>query len=141
MRRYRSAGERSLKSKSSLRLSQYENSANSEDDENESDSDTYETDVDKLSKIIASYGIEVRYLAIASYLRSYVSVICDCLQKPALFVLKLNSILLPQLTGTLNIYPSPVYQVLNVNWSAFVKGILPTLQSHGWNNRGIARKF
>ena len=32
------------------------------------------------------------------------------------------------------LYPSPVYQVLNVNWSAFVKGILPTLQSHGWNN-------
>ena len=63
MRRYRSAGERSLKSKSSLRLSQYENSANSEDDENESDSDTYETDADKMSKIIASYGIEVRYLA------------------------------------------------------------------------------
>ena len=24
----------------------------------------------------------------------------------------------------------PVYQVLNVNWSAFLKGILPTLQSH-----------
>ena len=35
---------------------------------------------------------------------------------------------------TLNIYPSPVYQVLNVSWSAFVKGILPTLQSHSWNN-------
>ena len=33
-----------------------------------------------------------------------------------------------------NINLSPVYQVLNVNWSAFVKGILPTLQSHGWNN-------
>ena len=31
-------------------------------------------------------------------------------------------------------YPSPVYQVLNVNWSAFVKDILPTLQTHGWNN-------
>ena len=32
-------------------------------------------------------------------------------------------------------YPSiPVYQVLNVNWSAFLKGILPTLQSHGWDN-------
>ena len=23
---------------------------------------------------------------------------------------------------------------INVNWSAFLKGILPTLQSHGWNN-------
>ena len=39
-----------------------------------------------------------------------------------------------QFTDTVNIYPSPVYQVLNVNWSAFLKGILPTLQSHGWNN-------
>ena len=38
-----------------------------------------------------------------------------------------NSILLPQFTDTLNIYPSPVYQVLNVNWSTFLKGILPTL--------------
>ena len=49
---------------------------------------------------------------------------------------KLSSILLPQLTDTLNIYPSPVYQVLNVNWpwSAFLKGILPTLQGHGWYN-------
>ena len=25
-----------------------------------------------------------------------------------------------------------MYQVLYVNWSALVKGILPTLQSHGW---------
>ena len=56
------------------------------------------------------------------------------LAKTCIFVPKLNSILLPQLTDTLNIYPSPVYQVLNVNWSAFVKGILPTLQSHSWNN-------
>ena len=34
----------------------------------------------------------------------------------------------------LNIYPFPVYQVLNVNWSALLNGILPTLQSHGWYN-------
>ena len=54
--------------------------------------------------------------------------------KPALFAPKLNSILLPQFTDTLNIYPSPVYQVLNVNWSTFLRGILPTLQSHGWYN-------
>ena len=47
---------------------------------------------------------------------------------------KLNSILLPQFTDTLNIYPPPVYQVLNVNWSTFLKGILPTLLSHRWNN-------
>ena len=32
------------------------------------------------------------------------------------------------------IYPSQVYQVLNVNWSACMKGILPTLQSHRWKN-------
>ena len=24
--------------------------------------------------------------------------------------------------------------LLNVNWSTFLKGILPTLQGHGWNN-------
>ena len=35
---------------------------------------------------------------------------------------------------TLNNYPSPVYQVLNVNLSAFLKGILQTLQSYRWNN-------
>ena len=51
-----------------------------------------------------------------------------------MFAAKLNSILLPQFTDTLNIYPSPLYQVSNANWSAFLKGILPTLQSHGWNN-------
>ena len=27
-----------------------------------------------------------------------------------------------------------MYQVLNVNWSAFLNGILLTFQSHGWNN-------
>ena len=56
------------------------------------------------------------------------------LQKPTLFAPKLNSILLLQFIVTLNIYPSPVYQVLNFNWSALLKGILPTHQSHGWNN-------
>ena len=61
MRRFTS-GERSLTSnpRLSLRLSQSENSNDSEDDENASDSDTYQTDVDKLSKIIASHGIKVR---------------------------------------------------------------------------------
>ena len=34
----------------------------------------------------------------------------------------------------LNIYPSPVYQVLTVNWSAIVKGILLTIQGHSWKN-------
>ena len=51
-----------------------------------------------------------------------------------MFTPKLNSILLPQFTDTFNIYPSPVYQGLTVNWSAFLNSILPTLQSHGWNN-------
>ena len=51
-----------------------------------------------------------------------------------MFAPKLNSILLPQFTDTLNIYLSPLYQVSNANWSAFLKGILPTLQSYGWNN-------
>ena len=51
-----------------------------------------------------------------------------------MFAPKLKSILLPQFTDTLNIYPSPLYQVSNANWSAFLKGILPTLQSHGWKN-------
>ena len=40
-----------------------------------------------------------------------------------MFTPKLNSILLPQFTDTLNIYPSPLYQVSNANWSAFLKGI------------------
>ena len=62
-------------------------------------------------------------------------IICDCLSKnPPSLHQKLNSILLPQFTDTLNIYPSPVYQMLNVNWSTFIKGILPALQSHIWNN-------
>ena len=51
-----------------------------------------------------------------------------------MFAPKLNSILLLQFTDTLNIYPSPLYQVSNANWSTFLKGILPTLQSRGWNN-------
>ena len=55
-------------------------------------------------------------------------------QKSALFILKLNSILLPQFKNTLHTNPSSVYQVLNVNLSAFLKGILPTLQSQEWNN-------
>ena len=33
----------------------------------------------------------------------------------------------------------PVYQVLNVNWSTFLKGILLTLQGHGWNNNTYER--
>ena len=46
-----------------------------------------------------------------------------------MFSPKLNLILLPQPTDTHNNYPSPVYPMLNVNWSAFLEGILTTLQS------------
>ena len=37
---------------------------------------------------------------------------------------------MPHFTDTLNIYPSPIYQVSNVNWSAFLKGILPIFQRY-----------
>ena len=50
-----------------------------------------------------------------------------------MFTPQLNLILLPQSTDTLNGYPSPVYSMLNVNWSAFLEGILPTPQSPNWN--------
>ena len=50
--------------------------------------------------------------------------------KPTMFAPQLNLILLPQPTDTLNGYPSPVYPILSVNWSAFLEGILVTLQSH-----------
>ena len=74
------------------------------------------------------------YINHTTRVRRYVLLYVTVLEKPALFAPKLNSILLSQFTDTLNIYPSPVYQVLNVNWSAFLKDILLTLQSHGWNN-------
>ena len=35
---------------------------------------------------------------------------------------------------TLNRYPFPVFQMLNVNWSDFLEGILPNLQSHDLKN-------
>ena len=37
-----------------------------------------------------------------------------------MFALQLNLILLPQPTDALNGYPSPVYPMLHVNWSAFL---------------------
>ena len=40
--------------------------------------------------------------------------------------------LFPQFTDTLKIYPSPVYKMININWSAV--GFLPNLQNHDWNN-------
>ena len=46
----------------------------------------------------------------------------------------MNFILLAQPVDALNNYPSPVYQVLNFNQSAFLEGILPILQNHSWNN-------
>ena len=44
--------------------------------------------------------------------------------------------LLPQPIDTLNNYkyPSPVCQMSNINWSTFLEGILPTLQSPDWKN-------
>ena len=44
-------------------------------------------------------------------------------QIPIWFATKLNIILLPQFTDKLNIYPSPMYQVLSFNWFVFLKGI------------------
>ena len=58
---------------------------------------------------------------------------CECLSKD-LYSLLLNLILLPQLIHPLNIYPSPVYQLLNVNWSAFMEDILLTLKNHDRKN-------
>ena len=46
----------------------------------------------------------------------------------------MNSILLLRPIDMLINYPSPAYQILNVNWSAFLWGILPTHQNHHWNN-------
>ena len=34
-------------------------------------------------------------------------------------------------------YPSLVYQLLNVNWSTFLEGILLTPQNHDWKNGTI----
>ena len=50
-----------------------------------------------------------------------------------MFTPNLNLNLLPQPTDTFNGYPSPVYQMLIVNWSAFLEGIVLTLQSHDSN--------
>ena len=46
--------------------------------------------------------------------------------KHAMFAPQLNSNLLHQPTDTLNSYPSPVYPMLNFNWSPFLERILPT---------------
>ena len=50
-----------------------------------------------------------------------------------MFAPQLNLILLPQPTDALNGYPSLVYPILNLNWSAFLEGILLTFQSPDWN--------
>ena len=55
-------------------------------------------------------------------------------QKPVMFTLQLNfNFITPAYKYTqwlpipsVSSVPSPVYPVLNVNWSAFLKGILPT---------------
>ena len=53
------------------------------------------------------------------------SIYVTVLAKTGLVRTKLNSILLPQFTDTLKIYPSPVYQVLIVNWSTFLEQLHP----------------
>ena len=53
-------------------------------------------------------------------------------KKPAKFVPQLNFILLAQPVDVLNNYPSQVYQMLNVNQSAFLEGTLLTLYNHDW---------
>ena len=50
--------------------------------------------------------------------------ICNCLSKTILVRTKTEFNLFPQFTNTLNVYPSPMNQVLNVKWSTFLKGIL-----------------
>ena len=49
---------------------------------------------------------------------------------------ELNFIILAYkyIASYVNSYPCPVYQILNVNWSAFLKSILPILTSHDCNN-------
>ena len=50
------------------------------------------------------------------------------------FSSQLKLILLAYPIDALNNYPTPVYQVLNVNQSAFLEGIFATLQTHEWYN-------
>ena len=57
--------------------------------------------------------------------RAVINNICDCKNQPNLYY-KLNLMLLPLPIDTLNNYPFPVYQVLNVSWSAFLESILLT---------------
>ena len=70
------------------------------------------------------------------YLDSELSVVAyvTVLAKIRIVCTKTEINFIATVADTLDIYPSPVYQVLSVNWSTFVKDILPTLQSHGWNN-------
>ena len=50
-----------------------------------------------------------------------------------MFAPKLNSILLPQFTDTLNIYPSPLYQVSNANWfSRVTAGTMGPMEDANW---------
>ena len=49
-------------------------------------------------------------------------------------VTTINLTLLPQPIVALNNYPNPLYQMLNVNKSTFLQGILPPLENHDRNN-------
>ena len=60
--------------------------------------------------------------------------ICDCLREKTHIVCTKTEFNLIATVDRHTIYPSQVYKVVNINWSTFLKGILPTLQSHGWNN-------
>ena len=66
------------------------------------------------------------------YIDGYINF--DCLSKTHIVCAKTEFNFIAMVYRHTHIYPSPVYQVLEVNWTAFLKGILPTLQSHDWNN-------
>ena len=88
-----------------------------------------------MDEIFATLLIDIKHppYEIPHYMVLYWTHVTVC-AKTGLVCTTTNLMLLPQPMDTLNIYPSPVYQMLNVNWSAFLKGILLILQSHNWNN-------
>ena len=59
--------------------------------------------------------------------------ICDCLSKTHAYIVYIKTefhfIALAYTVSTVNNYPSPMCQLLNTNWSAFLEGILLTLQA------------
>ena len=61
----------------------------------------------------------------------HAKLLCDDLSKTSLVC---TTIELDFNKDILNNYSSPVYQILNINQSAFLESILSTLQSYDWNN-------